>query len=114
MKIAILGSGGREHALCHSLKKSKRIKNLLYSSNVGTQSIAENLEIDINDHKKLEKIIREKNIEIVVIGPEKPLVDGLTDILQKNKIKVLVQIKFVLNWRIQNIHEKTFAKIQYS
>ena len=89
MKIAILGSGGREHALCHSLKKSKRIEKIYcIPGNAGTQSIAENLEIDINDHKKLEKIIIQKNIEIVVIGPEKPLVDGLTDILQKNKIKV--------------------------
>ena len=66
MKIAILGSGGREHALCHSLKKSERIEKIYcIPGNAGTQLIAENLEIDINDHEKLENIIREKNIEIV-------------------------------------------------
>ena len=53
MKIAILGSGGREHAIAYSVSKSNKVKNLLYSGNAGTSEIAINIIIDINDFENI-------------------------------------------------------------
>jgi phosphoribosylamine--glycine ligase len=89
MIVGIIGSGGREHALCKSLKNSRKIDKIYcFPGNAGTENIADNIDADINNFEKLKNIILEKKIEIVIIGPEKPLVNGLTDYLEKHKIKV--------------------------
>ena len=89
MKVGIIGSGGREHALCLSLKKSNKISKIFcIPGNAGTKSISENVNLDINDFDKLKKFILKNQIEIVIIGPEKPLVDGVADFLNENNIKV--------------------------
>ena len=89
MKIAILGNGGREHALAYSIIKSKKVKKLFcLSGNAGTVSFAENILIDINNFKLIYEFIKKENIELVIVGPEKPLVDGIVDFLEKKKIKV--------------------------
>ena len=89
MKVGIIGSGGREHSLCLSLKKSKKISKIYcFPGNAGTNLISENVNLEINDFEKLKNFILEKKIEIVVVGPEKPLVDGIEDFLQKFNIKV--------------------------
>ena len=89
MKVGILGSGGREHAICSALKKSKKISKIYcIPGNGGTQSIAENINIDVNDFKSLLSFIISKNIELIIVGPEKPLVDGVVDFLENHKIKV--------------------------
>jgi phosphoribosylamine--glycine ligase len=89
MKVAVIGSGGREHALCFALKKSKKV-NKVYCipGNAGTDKIAENVDIDLNNFQKIEIFIKKNKIEFVVIGPEKPLVDGITDYLEKKNIRV--------------------------
>mgnify|MGYP006163069005 CR=1 FL=1 len=87
MKVGIIGSGGREHALCFSLKKSDKIKQIYcFPGNAGTSSIAIN--IDINDFEELKDFIILNQIDFIVIGPEKPLVDGIVDYLEKFDIKV--------------------------
>ena len=89
MKIAVIGSGGREHSICVSLKNSKDISELYcIPGNGGTSLLAKNIEIDIGDFEKIKNFIIENKIDLVVIGPEKPLVDGLTDYLEKFGIKV--------------------------
>ncbi len=89
MKVGIIGSGGREHAFCEALKKSKKINEIYcFPGNAGTGLIAKNIEINIDKFEDLKKFILEKNIEIIIIGPEKPLVNGLKDFLVKNNIKV--------------------------
>ena len=89
MRIAILGNGGREHALAYSIIKSKKVKKLYcLPGNAGTVNIAENVSIDINDFELIYEFIKKKNIELVIVGPEKPLVDGIVDFLEKKKIKV--------------------------
>ena len=58
MKVGILGSGGREHAICESLKNSPKIKEIFcFPGNAGTAEIAKNIEIDIEKFKKLKKVI---------------------------------------------------------
>ena len=89
MKVGIIGSGGREHAICHSLKKSGKIKEIYcFPGNAGTAKIAKNITIDLENFNTLKKFILSEKIGLVIIGPEKPLVDGIVDFLQKNKIKV--------------------------
>jgi len=88
MKIALIGSGGREHALCHFLNKSKKVQKIFcLPGNAGTASIAENLSININNFEEIKKTVLKNKIDFVIIGPEKPLVDGLVDYLAKFNIK---------------------------
>ena len=89
MNVGIIGSGGREHALCISLKKSQKIKNIYcFPGNAGTSFIAKNIEIDLTNFEELKKFIQKLAIDIVIVGPEKPLVDGIVDFLKENRIKV--------------------------
>ena len=89
MIIAVLGSGGREHAICASIKKSKKI-NKIYCipGNAGTGLIAENIDIKIDNFEKIKNFVLENRVDIVIIGPEKPLVEGIVDYLKKFNIKV--------------------------
>ena len=89
MRIGIIGSGGREHAICASIKKSKKIEKIYcFPGNAGTDEIAENVSIDLDNFEIIKNFIHENNIELIIVGPEKPLVDGLVDYLEKYKIKV--------------------------
>ena len=89
MKVGIIGSGGREHAICQILKKSNKIKKIFcFPGNAGTENIAENVEIDLNNFEKIKNFIFDKKINLIVVGPEKPLVEGIVDYLEKFKIKV--------------------------
>ena len=95
MNLAIIGSGGREHALCYKLKQSKSVKKLFcIPGNAGTNKIAENISEDINDFKKIYEILKEKKIDLVIVGPEEPLVNGIVDFLNEKKIKVFGPDKF--------------------
>ena len=89
MKLGIIGSGGREHAICTFLKKSNKVDKIYcFPGNAGTSLIAENVSVDLNNFEKLKDYIKKFKIDIVVVGPEKPLVDGIVDFLEKNQIKV--------------------------
>jgi len=95
MNIAIIGSGGREHAICYKLSQSKKINKLVcIPGNAGTNKIAENIVEDIKDFDAIYRIIKKKNIDIVVVGPEEPLVNGITNYLEKKSIRVLGPDKF--------------------
>ena len=89
MRIGIIGSGGREHAICVSLKKSSKINKIFcFPGNAGTSEIAENINLDLNNFETIKNFVIEKKIDLMVIGPEKPLVDGLVDYLEKFGISV--------------------------
>ena len=95
MNLAVIGSCGREHSICYKLKDSPRLKKLIcIPGNAGTQKIAENVNEDISDFDALHKVIKEKKIDIVIVGPEQPLVDGLVDYLDKKKVRVFGPDKF--------------------
>ena len=95
MNLAVIGSGGREHAICYKLKQSPNIKKLIcIPGNAGTQKIAENIKEDILNFEALYKIIKKQCIDIVIVGPEQPLVEGLVDYLNKKKVRVFGPNKF--------------------
>ena len=88
MKIGIIGSGGREHALCHFLNNSKKVTKIFcIPGNAGTSSLAQNLSIDLNSFEEIKKTVLKNKIDFIIVGPEKPLVDGLVDYLKKYNIK---------------------------
>ena len=89
MIVGLIGSGGREHAICELLKRSKKVNKIYcFPGNAGTAKIANNIEIDTDNFEIFKDYILENKIELVIVGPEKPLVDGLVDYLEKFKIKV--------------------------
>ena len=89
MKIGVIGSGGREHSICHILKKSSKVNKIFcFPGNAGTAKIAENINFDLNDFENFKNLVLEKKIDLIVVGPEKPLVDGIVDYLEKFNIKV--------------------------
>jgi len=89
MNVLIIGSGGREHAICVSCKKSTEVKQIFcMPGNAGTEQISKNVLIDLDNFKEIVKFVKENKIDLVIVGPEKPLVDGIVDFLEKNKIKV--------------------------
>ncbi len=95
MNIGLIGSGGREHALCKKIHASKIVKKIIcFPGNAGTSRIAKNVEIDILNFKKLLNLIKYYKIDLVIVGPEEPLVRGIVDFLRKNKIKVFGPNKY--------------------
>ncbi len=89
MKVGIIGSGGREHSICESLRKSSKIEQIFcFPGNAGTSEIAENVILDLDNFENIKNFIEKKKIDLIVIGPEKPLVDGLVDYLEQFNIKV--------------------------
>ena len=89
MKVGIIGSGGREHAICDTLAKSKKIKEIYcFPGNAGTAQLANNIDINLNDFNEIKNFVIEKNIDLIVVGPEKPLVEGIVDFFEKNNIKI--------------------------
>ena len=107
MKVLVIGSGGREHAICWALNKSKKVDKIYCSpGNAGTDKIAINAKIDVSNYGNLEKFIKKERIDLVIVGPEKPLVNGIVDFLEKKKIKVFGPNKY----SSQLEGSKTFTK----
>jgi len=95
MNLAVIGSGGREHAICYKLKQSPKLKKLIcIPGNAGTSSIAKNLDANILNFDSIYQIIKKYSIDIVVVGPEQPLAEGIVDYLNKKKIRVFGPDKF--------------------
>ncbi|MBF1555450.1 MAG: phosphoribosylamine--glycine ligase, partial [Prevotella pleuritidis] len=80
MRILLLGSGGREHALAWKIAQSPRIDHLYIApGNPGTAEVGENVPIEVNDFDRLKVFAVANNIDMVVVGPEDPLVNGIRD-----------------------------------
>ena len=95
MNIALIGSGGREHALCQKIFESKLSNNIIcIPGNAGTAKIATNIDINFLDFQTLLKTVKLYKIDLVVVGPEEPLVRGVVDFLIRHKIKVFGPNKF--------------------
>ncbi len=94
MNILILGSGGREHTFAWKLSQSSKLSKLFVApGNAGTAEIAINVPIGVNDFEAIKKVVLKENIELVLVGPEDPLVNGIHDFFlndnQLNKVAVI-------------------------
>ncbi len=90
MRVLIIGSGGREHALAWKCAQDDIVKHVFVCpGNAGTylEDKVSNVELNLNEFSLIEKFCLEEKVELVIIGPEQPLVDGLTDFLQSKNIK---------------------------
>ncbi len=89
MNILILGSGGREHAIAHKISQSPKIEKLFVApGNAGTSNIATNVEVGVTDFEGIKDIVIQESINLVVVGPEDPLVNGVHDFfLNDNELK---------------------------
>jgi len=86
MKILLLGSGGREHALAWKMLQSKKCEALFVApGNAGTRDIATNIDVNPNDFEAVKKTVLEKQIDIVIVGPEDPLVKGIVDFFKNDQ-----------------------------
>ncbi|WP_409227633.1 phosphoribosylamine--glycine ligase [Gudongella sp. SC589] len=89
MKVLVIGSGGREHALCWKLAQSREIEELYCApGNGGTSLVATNVPIQSNDLERLLEFSKTLEIDLVVVGPEEPLVLGITDMFEEEGISV--------------------------
>ena len=89
MNVVIIGSGAREHALALKIKESSTLNKLyIIPGNPGTKFLGENVSINPSEQSKLVKFCKDNEIELVVIGPEQPLVEGLANVLRENGINV--------------------------
>ena len=107
MNILVLGGGAREHAICWSIKKSKECRELFcIPGNAGIREIAICEDINLKNKRELSKFCKEKVIELVIIGPEQYLEDGISDFLRSKKISVFGPSKKAAKLETS----KTFAK----
>ena len=90
MKILIIGSGGREHALGWKIKQSPLIDKIYFApGNPGTKQIGKNVDIAVTNIKNLLKFAQDKKIDLTVVGPETPLVLGIADVFKKEKLNII-------------------------
>lgn len=107
MNVVLIGSGGREHALALKIYESEMLdKFFIIPGNPGTKNLGVNTELDVNDHKKIIDFCIQNFIDLVVVGPEQPLVNGLADDLTDKGIKVFGPSKYAA--RLEG--EKSFSK----
>jgi phosphoribosylamine---glycine ligase len=85
MNVLIIGSGAREHAFCWSLNKSNKVKKIYVApGNAGTVKIAKNLNIDVLNFEELKNTIINRSVNLVVVGPEIPLIEGVVDFINND------------------------------
>ena len=109
MKILVIGSGGREHALAWKCSTDTFVEKVYVApGNAGTflEEKIENISLDINNNEDVSNFCVSNNIELVIVGPEDPLVNGLVDFLESKNIKVFGPRKGAA----QLEGSKTFAK----
>ena len=93
MKILLIGSGGREHAIAWKMAQSPKLNQLFIApGNAGTSQFGTNVELNPNDHESVKQFITEQHIDMVVVGPEEPLVNGIYDALLNDRRTAAVPV----------------------
>lgn len=111
MNILLLGSGGREHALAWKMLQSKKCSKLLVApGNAGTAQIAKNVTINPNDFEAVKQLVLSEKIEMVVVGPEDPLVNGVYDFFKNDAELVSIPVIGPSKYGAQLEGSKEFAK----
>lgn len=93
MNILLLGSGGREHAISFKISQSKECTKLFIApGNGGTEDVGENIELKLNDFKSIKDFSLSNNIQLIIVGPEEPLVNGIVDYFKSEKDCIAISI----------------------
>ena len=89
MKVLVIGSGGREHALCWKIAQSKQVEKIYCApGNGGTSLVAENVDIKANDISELLEFAYNNKIDLTIVGPEDPLTHGIVDVFENHDLKI--------------------------
>ena len=91
MKVLVIGQGGREHAIAWKLSQSNKVKDIFIApGNGGTalENKCTNLDIDIDDFKSLKEHVEKRKIDLIIVGPEDPLVNGISDYFKNTNMKL--------------------------
>ncbi len=111
MIIGVIGSGGREHAICSKILESKKVTQIYcFPGNAGTNLIAKNVNIKADEFDKIREFVINYKINFLIVGPEKPLVDGIVDYFKKHKIKIFGPDKLASQLEGSKIFTKKLCK----
>jgi len=111
MRILVIGSGGREHALCWKIRQSPLVKELFCApGNAGINKDAKCVNISATEIDKLSQFVKRNNIDLTVVGPEMPLTLGLVDVFEKEGLKVFGPSKAAAELEGSKIFSKNFMK----
>jgi phosphoribosylamine--glycine ligase len=111
LRILVVGSGAREHTIVWKLSQSPKVKALYTApGNAGTARIAENLDIAANDIKSLAKAAQQKNIDLVVVGPEVPLAEGIVDHFESIGIPIFGASKLAAEIESSKVFSKSLMQ----
>lgn len=111
MKVLLIGSGGREHAIAWKLAKSPKLTKLYAApGNAGMEDIAECVDIPAKDQEGLLKFCKKESIDMVVVGPEGPLTEGIVDRFQKDGIKIFGPSRFAAQLEGSKIFSKQMMR----
>lgn len=111
MKVLVIGSGGREHAICWKLSLSPKLTKLYAApGNAGMAEVAEIVDIPANDQEGLLKFSKKEKIDLVVVGPEAPLVEGITDRFQKEGIRIFGPTRFAAQLEGSKVFSKEMMR----
>jgi len=111
MKILIIGSGGREHALAWKIRQSPLVREIFcLPGNAGTDEIAKNIPMKMNDHAGILAFAREQNIDLTVVGPEQPLTEGIVDLFTSQGMKIFGPTKAAAEIEGSKVFAKHFMK----
>lgn len=111
MKVLVIGSGGREHAICYAFSKSDKIEKIYCApGNGGIAKIAETVDIEVNDFEKLTGFVKANNIDFTFVGPEIPLAMGIVDFFSERGLKIVGPSKEAAMLESSKIFSKEFMK----
>lgn len=111
LKILIIGSGGREHALAWKIARSRNVSQIFIApGNTGTASLGKNIDIKANDLKALVSFAKEKQIDLTIVGPEAPLALGIVDLFEKNNLAIFGPTKKAARLESSKVFAKRFMK----
>jgi phosphoribosylamine--glycine ligase len=109
MNVLLIGSGGREHALAWKITQSPRLTKLYIApGNAGTLTCGENVSVDIDDHADMVRFCKEKQVDLVFVGPETPLATGIADSLSAQRINCFGPTRAAAQIEASKVFAKNF------
>ena len=106
-RVLVIGGGGREHSLCLGLRQSPQVQEIYCSpGNAGTAVIASNVNLDLTDNSQVVLFCHQNSVDLVVVGPEAPLCNGLADLLHENNIPCFGPIGALAQLEGSKLHAK--------